>query len=173
MPVTQMAVYYGTQSNILRSIVIPDDDTQLQNLVAPPGVTILIVPLAPSNDTAIRAIIAAHTKRAQLGDNDDRCCVIDGTNTVVSIIKADPVIDTLPNATLILSQVAILGDTWDGTQFNRRWVLVLTATGIVQSIVTVPVGTTPTVNAGQVAIASTTLQIGDVVHLGRPLSVSV
>ena len=44
---TQLAVFYATDSKILRRKVIPNDEAQLEGLSAGPGESMLLLPLAP------------------------------------------------------------------------------------------------------------------------------
>ena len=59
---TQLAVFYATDSKILRRKVIPNDEAQLEGLSAGPGESMLLLPLArPYDDASCRAAIAAAT----------------------------------------------------------------------------------------------------------------
>jgi hypothetical protein len=59
---TQLAVFYATDSKILRRKVIPNDEAQLEVLSAAPGESMLLLPLArPYDDASCRAAIASAT----------------------------------------------------------------------------------------------------------------
>src|SRR6266487_4191265 len=97
--VTQLAVFYATDSKILRRKVVPDDDAQLANLTVPPGESIMLLPLSePYDDASCRAAIAAATGSVA---PSGRCCVTDGAGNVVGVCNADPALDNHPQGQLL------------------------------------------------------------------------
>jgi hypothetical protein len=85
---THLAVFYATDSKILRRKVIPDDDMPVAQLRAEPGESVLLLPLTrPYDDTACRAAIADATG---CKPPSGRCCVVDRSGNVVAVCNADP-----------------------------------------------------------------------------------
>lgn len=180
MALTQCAVFYATASKHLRFKVLPDDDADLTRLQAPVGHSVLLTATVATprgqgcpDDATCRQLIAMHTGTAVLAGNADRCCVIDGTNTVIGVIKADPALDTVPGHILILHGLADIGDTWTGTAFQRRYAIASGTTGIVASVVLAAPGAPPATAAGQFAVPAPTAAVGATVPLPKHLAGAV
>jgi hypothetical protein len=117
MAATQLAVFYATESKILRRKVIPDDDEQLRQLHVPAGESVLWIPLdRPFDDASCRAAIAGATGMVP---PSGRCCVVDAAGRVVAICNADPVLDVDPRGQLVPSDDAGLGDRYVGGRLLR------------------------------------------------------
>jgi hypothetical protein len=173
---TQLAVFYATDSKILRRKVIPDDDAQLANLCPEPGESMMLLALAePYDDTSCWAAIAGTTgTTAPLG----RCCVIDDGGYVIGVCNADPALDTHPRGQLVANDYADPGDRYVDRMFLRRYVVVNGATNIVASTAWLPIpgappgfcpekirnpeaAAYPTFSIGDYLFCSLTLRIGD------------
>jgi hypothetical protein len=118
MPIaTHLAIFYSTQSKILRRKVVPDDDEAVAQLRAEPGESVLLLPLTrPHDDAACRAAIAEAT-----GCNppSGRCCVVDRSGYVVAVCNADPGLDLHPQGQLIANDIAVSGDRFSNGAFSR------------------------------------------------------
>jgi hypothetical protein len=173
---TQLAVFFATESKILRRKIIPDDDTQLAALRAPPGESLILLPLAkPYDDAACRAAICEATGlRAPSG----RCCVVDDTGTVIGVCNADPAIDKFAQGQLVASDNAGLDDRYVAKMFLRRYAIVNNIAKTVAATVWLPVPsslpglsseeisllsamTAPTVSANTYLLPSLMLRVGD------------
>jgi hypothetical protein len=115
---THLAVFYATNSKILRRKVIPDDNAQLAQLRAEPGESVLLLPLnRPYDDAACRAAIAEVTGcRPPSG----RCCVVDESGSVIAVCNADPTLDRHPQGRLVTDETAVPGDRFVGGVFLRQ-----------------------------------------------------
>jgi hypothetical protein len=118
MPIaTHLAVFYATDSKILRRKVIPDDDMALAQLRAEPGESVLLFPLTrPYDDAACRAAIADATGCTP---PSGRCCVVDKSGNMVEVCNADPALDLHPQGQLVASEVAMPGDRFVSGAFSR------------------------------------------------------
>lgn len=115
---TQLAVFYATESKILRRMVIPDDDAQLDRLAVPPGESVLRMQLdRPHDEASCRAAIAAATG---IVPPSGRCCVVDESGVVVAVCNADPVLDAHPQGRLVASADVNSGDRHAGGVFLRE-----------------------------------------------------
>src|SRR5262249_59368886 len=112
-----LAVFYGTNSKILRRKVIPDHNAQLTQFRAEPGESILLLSLAgPYDDAACRAAIAEATGCTP---PSGRCCVVDQFCEVVAICNADPALDIHPQGRLVANDTAMPGDRYIDEMFMR------------------------------------------------------
>lgn len=116
---SRLAVFYLTDSKILRRKVIPDFDAELDGLRPMPGESMLLLPLSrPYDDTSCRAAIAAATG---VSPPSGRCCVIDETGGVIAVCNAYPAIDTHPDGVMVASDNAGPGDRYVGGVFLRQY----------------------------------------------------
>ena len=114
---TYLAVFYATESKILRRKVIPDDDMAVAQLRAEPGESVLLLPLTrPYDDAACRAAIAETTS---CKPPSGRCCVVDKSGTVVAVCNADPALDLHPQGQLVANENAVPGDRFISGAFSR------------------------------------------------------
>jgi hypothetical protein len=115
---TQLAVFYATQSKILRRVVIPDHDAQLEGLAVPPGESVLWMQLdRPHDEGSCRAAIATATG---VVPPSGRCCVVDERGVVIAVCNADPALDAHPQGWLVVSEHANPGDRYAGGVFLRE-----------------------------------------------------
>ena len=115
---THLAVFYATNSKILRRKVVPDDDAQLAQLRAEPGESALLLPLTrPYDDAACRAAIAEATG---CKPPSGRCCVVDESGNVIAVCNADPALDRHPQGRLVTNETATPGDRLAGGVFLRH-----------------------------------------------------
>jgi hypothetical protein len=116
---TQLAVFYATDSKILRRKIIPDDEAQLELLSAAPGESMLLVPLArPFDDASCRAAIEAATG---IAPPSGRCCIVDESGDIIEVCNADPALDSHPRGKIVASECARPGDRYVGGAFLRRY----------------------------------------------------
>jgi hypothetical protein len=108
MAATQIGIVYATGSGILRRLIVPDDDAELvdKHPVAL-GETMLVVSAKTiKNQADVEAAVALVIGKPV---PSARCAVVDAAGTVVNVIMADPALDSVSGATLVLDQVAVLG----------------------------------------------------------------
>ncbi len=176
MPVTQVGAIYATVSKLLQRIYVPDaDDSEIAQQHVGAGETLQTVPVSTYRTGGPIAVQAAVGTPTFSG----RCAVVDGTNTATSTIVADPAlyIDASGNS-VRPSDIAIVGDVWDGTQFTRRYVEVNpkapTALSAIVAVTVWPVGVTPVpVTLGNIMIASTTMNVGGALPAATFLNVKL
>jgi hypothetical protein len=107
---SKLAVFYATDSKILRRKLIPDADEQLEVLTAAAGESILLLSLArPYDDASCRAAIA---KETGVTPPSGRCCVVDEAGDVIGVCNADPALDSHPRGKIVASESAGLGDRY-------------------------------------------------------------
>jgi hypothetical protein len=115
---TQFAVFYATDSKILRRKVIPNDEAELEVLSAAPGESMLPLPLArPHDDASCRAAIAAATG---VTPPSGRCCIVDESGDIIDVCNADPALDSHPRGKIVASECAGPGDRYIGGAFLRQ-----------------------------------------------------
>ncbi len=135
-PATTGVIVYAAGSNIIRKVILPDDDSQLgtHKPVLSAGELSITAPLSQEIDLAAvkAAVVQATGKQVPSG----RTVMIDQTNTVAGVIQADPALDQLLGFTLISSDLANPGDTFkakDGS-FLR---LVATVDAVTNTVVAI------------------------------------
>ena len=166
---TQVAVLYetvtGTNQARAKVVVVGSETFDVGAFLAVnPHLGAILVPSnQPYDDASCRQAIATQLGMALLDGTEDRCVQIDASGTVVSVDKGNVAGLDQPDAgnTLITSALADIGDVWTGSVFNRRWAVFNVATGFVMSIANVAVGGVVRLLAGESAIPSLTLQVGD------------
>lgn len=102
-------IIVGAQSGIVRGVLIPDTDAQLdaREAVLGPGVVMIRADRATYAGMDPKDIVAAigpvfPQARGQGGPKyPARCAVVDAAGNVVNVIAADPLIDTHPDGELI------------------------------------------------------------------------
>ncbi len=115
---SKVGIVYATNSKIMRRIIVPTQDSELDHVHVAPGETLLVVDsdkafrdaesgkFAP----AVRAADAAIAVATGVVPPSARCAEVrDGK--VVAVRMADPEIDTIPGALLVKSAAAEVG--WD------------------------------------------------------------
>jgi hypothetical protein len=134
---TQLAVFFATDSKILRRKLVPDDDAQLEGLIAPHGESMILLPLAgPYDDAFCRAAIAAATGVTPLSG---RCCVVGKSGEVIGVCNADPGLDVHSEGQLVTSENAELGDRYVGGVFLRRYAVISASADSVASTAWLPI----------------------------------
>jgi hypothetical protein len=174
MPVTQVGAIYATVSKLLQRVYIPHaDDSEIDQQHVGASESLLKVPIATYKTGGPPAVQAAVGTPTFSG----ACAVVDNTNTVISTIIADPTIYADPGGnTVMASDLAQVGDTWNGTQFMRRYVEVNpkapTALTAIVAVSIWPVDQIPTpVTPGNIMIASTTMNVGGILPAATFLNV--
>ena len=115
---TQLAVFYATDSKILRRKVIPNDEAQLEVLSTAPGESMLLLPLArPYDDASCRAAIASATG---VTPPSGRCCIVNESGDIIDVCNADPALDSHPRGKIVASECAGPGDRYLGGAFLRQ-----------------------------------------------------
>jgi hypothetical protein len=134
---TQLAVFYATNSKILRRKVIPDDDAQLAGLKPPEGESMMLLPLAlPFDDASCRAAIAAATG---VTPPSGRCCIVQDAGNVVGVCNADPGLDFDPRGVIVASESAGHGDRYVDGVFLRHYAVVNRSTNAILSTGWLPI----------------------------------
>jgi hypothetical protein len=115
MTATKIGVVYGTKSKIVRRVIIPDDDSELDNpLHVGNGETLEKIPMGPHDHGTISKLLGTNPDH-----NASRCAVVHPSGQVVKAIHADPEIDSVDNHpgfknhVLILHREADVGWTYD------------------------------------------------------------
>lgn len=92
---TQVVIVYSPGQGRVRTVVIPDDDSQVvvhtRNLM--PGEAVLVGTLADYQKYGPDAMLARFLGRQP---TTDRCAVVNSAGFVVGIVRADPAIDWHP-----------------------------------------------------------------------------
>ena len=116
MPATLVGIIYDVASRLAVCGIKPDADAQLNDPAwLGTGQAMLIAPLAQYNQTAGTPHPFDQLLSAAIGPPlaPDRYCIIDKTNTVVSVIKAVPSY-TLQGFSIVPHTQANVGDTYIG-----------------------------------------------------------
>lgn len=100
MAQTQVVIIYSPNQNKRRTVIIPDDDSQIPihtaNIVK--GEAVMVGSLSDYQTIGPDAMLVAHTGQQP---SSDRCIVHDGL-TVKACVLGDPLIDTHPLGTLAI-----------------------------------------------------------------------
>jgi hypothetical protein len=111
MPATKLRISYSLALGAVRSVVIPESDSDLRSPVKA-GIGYIDMPKPSGNLVAADVLVAAREFLARKIDKlplSDRCAVI-RDNKVVAVIRADPSIDGIDGASLLLSDTLNVGD---------------------------------------------------------------
>src|SRR5262249_17111129 len=134
---SRLAVFYATDSKILRRKVIPDFDTELEALHPAPGENMLLLPLSrPHDDASCRAAIASATA---FSPPSGRCCVIDNAGAVIARSQAHRALDTCAAGLIVANENAGPGDRYIGGVFLRRYRVATASSDTVASTVWLPI----------------------------------
>jgi hypothetical protein len=95
MSKTQIIIVYSPTQALRRTVIIPDDDSQvsMHTKNIQPGECVVVGLLSDYRLYGPDAMLSRYLNRQA---TTDRCAVIDHTGTVVGIVNADPAIDRLP-----------------------------------------------------------------------------
>lgn len=118
----QVGFVYGCDSGLLRRTIVPGPGERPVAGLAP-GECLMAADrarLADLSEQTAAATIAAATGKTP---TTSRAVIVAG-NVVVGAIKADPAIDSVPNALLLLHEEAMPGDKYDGKDFTRTYAVV-------------------------------------------------
>jgi len=116
---SRLAVFYATESKVLRRKVIPDSDAALEGLHPLPGESMLLLPLnMPHDDASCRGAIASATGAAP---PSGRCCIINHLGDVIAVCNADPALDTRSAGPIVASENARPGDRYVDGIFLRNY----------------------------------------------------
>ena len=96
---TTFGIIYATGSKQIRRIIVPDVDQALLDgtHTTLPGETLLIGTGSSDLDSCNTLVL----KATGVAPPDLHCAIVDNKNIVVSVLKADPDLDSIPGATLI------------------------------------------------------------------------
>jgi hypothetical protein len=137
----RLAVFYATESTVLRRKVIPDSDVELDGLHLSPGESMLLLPLnMPHDDASCRAAIASATG---VSPPSGRCCVINESGVVIAVCNADPALDTHSAGPMVGSEIARPGDRYVDGMFLRHYRVKPASSGAVSSKAWLPVSEPP------------------------------
>jgi hypothetical protein len=165
--ITKVGVFYAIGTKLVQRIYIPTtNDSEIDQQFILPGEAVLKVPIETyrsGGPVAMQAVVGAPTFSG-------RCVVVDKiTHQVTAVITADPVLfpaDPSGNA-VIASDNAIIGDTWDGTNFTRRYVEInphaATALSAVVAVSMQNINTAAPATAGNILMASNVLNVGSAI----------
>ncbi len=120
MAASQAILIYGTESGILRRLIVPDDDSQISRHQPGPGESLVLL---PSNDISLESCQAAVEAIRGIPIEPSRCCVVNA-GVVLDAIIADPKLDTVEAGTLVKHAKAGKDDTFVNGVFMREYALV-------------------------------------------------
>jgi hypothetical protein len=145
MAITSIGAIFATNSKLLQRIYIPHaDDSEISQQPVASGETLIAVPLATFQSGSVPAVQAAIGAPTFSG----RCAIVDATNKVIDHLTADPALYTDPRGQVIHHDHTNIGDTWDGTKFNRAYIELDHTTGLVVGTSIQPIDSVaPKVNA--------------------------
>jgi hypothetical protein len=147
-PASRLAVFYRTDSKILRRKVIADSDAELAGLHPAPGESLLLLPLdRPYDDASCRAAIAAATG---VSPPSGRCCIINRAGDVIAVCNADPTIDTHSDGLVVASDDAGPGDRYVDGVFLRQYRVTPRLSEAIASTIWLPLHATRISLAGEV-----------------------
>jgi hypothetical protein len=165
---TQVAVLYETITGTCQlrgKIVIigPETVDVTAELARQPGLAAIIRSRAlPHDDTACRQAIALATGTSVLTGIEDRNVRVSAGVVVSHHLGNVPGLD-LDAVGHITHPTADIGDTFAAGVFSRRYVLAAKTTRIVQSVVSLPLGSLPSPTAAQFYSANLTAIVGNVI----------
>jgi len=105
------------------------DDSEIGRQFVGNGETLVSVPMATYQAGSVPAVQAAIGKPTFSG----RCVVINNASTVIDAIIADPAVYSDPRGQVIPSDLAKVGDVWNGNNFTRLYAQVSSTTGNIVS----------------------------------------
>jgi hypothetical protein len=134
MAKTSAKLIYGTKNGTLRQLIIPSvDDSELAAYVPGTGEDSIVFPITDPKDTkSLGDKVKVKTKKTDIPSG--RCALVDPTGLVINAIMADPDLDTHPSGTIVASDLASIGDKYDGKIFTRLLATVDSTTFIVTDI---------------------------------------
>ena len=115
MASTQALIVYATVSQIVRRVVVPDSDGEISNpqLFCGPGEgAVVVAQQALIDGPSVNSVLANALSVSLQAIPTGRCAVVDGTGTVAAIIMADPLLDSIPQRTLVATDTAGIGWTY-------------------------------------------------------------
>jgi hypothetical protein len=118
MAATLVGVIYSPRQRVIRRVIVPDNDAQLNDpawLLA--GERMLTLPLATYQAFQGRADLEANVAGQIGAAGSDRCVLLDGRNVVQGVVFADPTIDVadlLPKGwSLVENAAGEVGQKWN------------------------------------------------------------
>jgi hypothetical protein len=112
---TTLGIVYATGSKALRRFILPDNDSDLTNGTYPvaPGETLLVA--TDTGDRSIARLLSLIQAATGTIPADPRCAVVDAANKVVTVINADPALDSHPSGVLVsaYSPLIGIGNVWN------------------------------------------------------------
>ncbi len=162
-PATTGVIVYAKDSNIIRRVILPDDDNTLAQHKPTLDAKELSITAPLSQEIDLAAVKAAVQQATGKPVPSGRAVLIDQTNTVVNAIQADPAIDQLTGFTIVSSDLVAFGDTFkpkDGS-FQRLMATVDSASRKVAAIGLQTVGNFM-VAPGFFLVDAAKWQVGDV-----------
>ena len=161
MAASKIGIVYSVALKKRRLLCIPDDDSELAVLKnrLRPGEGYIEQELTDYNKRGADAALAEAIGAAL----PDRCVAVHAdTKLVAATLAADPAIDSLPDHTLHLSDIADFGDRLtDGGTIERRYVKLDHGVNVVEVVWQDIKLAEPPPPIGGYTVPSKTLQIGD------------
>lgn len=105
----RIGVILGSSSGMIRRMIVPTDGEVIDPSHVRMGETLIEIEAASVDIGVVAEAVTAATGRAP---PNPRCAVV-RNGRVVGIISADPAIDMVPDAELVLSGAAQVGMTYD------------------------------------------------------------
>lgn len=100
MPATKVIIIYSPNQNRRRTVIIPDDDSQIPihtaNIVK--GEAVLVGDISDYRSIGPDAMLVAHTGKQPSSDR----CIVHSNGKVVACVLGDPLIDTHPAGALTI-----------------------------------------------------------------------
>jgi hypothetical protein len=168
---TAPIVVYSLNDGSIRRIILPDTVAQGQMFITAlaPGEAATST-AGPTDLASCQAVVQAVRGTPCASGR----CVVVASGNVVGISLGDPKIDTNPQGQLVSSDVADLGDKWDGAIFTRLTAVVDTTTNRITRVDYQPLGMTAAPNTRLIkGRAAQGLKVGDAVQAPDPAPVAV
>jgi hypothetical protein len=127
VPDGQSGYVYGTNSGILRRVIIAGPGSSAAVPTSPGETGVVQPPGSPADEVSINAAITTAIGKPIAVS---RCAIVTGGNpahhsgTVVNIKSCDPDLDSDPSSHFQPSLTAQVGDQWTGTSFLRPFAIV-------------------------------------------------
>lgn len=107
----KVGIVYSTQSKMIRRIILPDQDSELDHpQVAAVGESLLVVDRLTYDVSSAEALVEKETGQKP---KDSKHAVVDKTGKVIAVIHADPDIDNVGSNQLVAASADVtVGDSW-------------------------------------------------------------
>ena len=115
MALTKVGVKYSSSQKVRRELIVASTDAlvDVHKSTILPGEAWLDIPIETFNAFTTPQEVDTYLQGILGNPTSDYCLIIDGTNTIVSIVRADPIIDDHPDGVIIQDTYAQVGWNYD------------------------------------------------------------